>query len=296
MSGAWTGLTWTEVEQLADYTAGVLPGPEADRIAELVRTDNRWAAAYADLVAAEPLVQSALHAAAGTPPSMPDDVVQRLDAALADAYSDSGIAARPARRHAVAPGRRRRVRPALARVAAGALVVVALGGVAAVARNVLSQTDSLPSAAEDAGSVPDRSSSSGEAAAPSAPPAVTGEIFSTTPVVASGTDYTRDSLSRLAYQAPPGATKTFGPAAGQGQDLDAAAELSELATPDGLDRCLNAVRLDHPGEVLVVDFARFEGDPALVIVLQDGDASTIVAVGPDCGISGTDELASVEVH
>jgi len=31
-------------------------------------------------------------------------------------------------------------------------------------------------------------------------------------------------------------------------------------------------------------------------VLQDGDASTIVAVGPDCGISGTDELASVEVN
>jgi hypothetical protein len=47
--------------------------------------------------------------------------------------------------------------------------------------------------------------------------------------------------------------------------------------------------------VAVVDFARFEGDPALIMVVRNGAVSTVVAVGPDCGNGGADELASVEV-
>src|SRR5688572_12173326 len=95
-----SALTWAELDELADYAAGVLSGAPAERIAELLRTDERWAAAHAALVAAEPVVRTALHAAATIPPSLPDDVAARLEAALGDART----AARPAGRLPVGPG------------------------------------------------------------------------------------------------------------------------------------------------------------------------------------------------
>src|SRR5262245_36495761 len=51
-------LSWAELDQLADYAAGALTGAPASRVADLLRTDDRWAAAYAALSAAEPFVQS----------------------------------------------------------------------------------------------------------------------------------------------------------------------------------------------------------------------------------------------
>jgi hypothetical protein len=43
----------------------------------------------------------------------------------------------------------------------------------------------------------------------------------------------------------------------------------------------------------VLDYARFEGQPALVIVVRQVLTSKIIVVGPDCGISGVDEKAAV---
>ena len=42
-------LSWDELEQLADYGAGLLAGPDADRIDHLIDTDPRWAAAHTTL-------------------------------------------------------------------------------------------------------------------------------------------------------------------------------------------------------------------------------------------------------
>jgi hypothetical protein len=42
-----------------------------------------------------------------------------------------------------------------------------------------------------------------------------------------------------------------------------------------------------------LDYARFEGQPALMIVVRQAASSTIIAVGPDCGVLGADEKAAV---
>lgn len=310
MSEAWTGLTWDDLDQLADYAAGALTGAESERIAALIQTDERWAAAHAELVAAEPLVRAALHSAAETPVSMPDDVASRIEAALADTRLDrsdqsarssqsgrSGRAARsgrPDRPHPVRPGSRSRRRsPVLARVAAGVLAVAVLSGVGAVARTVLSEAGGVPMmAAEDADPDPGQE---GPVSEPAAAPPVTDSAAR--PLVqASGTDYSLDSLpalADLAEQAQVEATRSQDSAIGEFGKLTVAPTLSDLATPGGLDRCLAEVGRRHPGEIAVVDFAQFEGEPALVIVVRQSTSSTVVAVGSECGTAGADELAAV---
>jgi hypothetical protein len=44
------------------------------------------------------------------------------------------------------------------------------------------------------------------------------------------------------------------------------------------------------GEPLAVDYARFAGAPALVVVLpaREAGAVDVAVVGPDCGVSGPD--------
>src|SRR5262249_21496326 len=51
--------------------------------------------------------------------------------------------------------------------------------------------------------------------------------------------------------------------------------------------CLNAIVREYGGRVALVDFARFEGRPALVVALDDaplgGGKRLVVVVGPACG-------------
>ncbi len=155
-----------------------------------------------------------------------------------------------------------------------------------------------------------------------------------TPVVttASGTDYTRSTLVPAA-EALAGREKAHtqasvdalsgpdsGPAAEAGEGTDdaapaggdraegvsaasgdgatlsrAPAELAPLTGRAGLASCLGAVVERHGGKVVAVDFARFEGRPAVITVLRGSPESAggtlIVVVGPGCGQHGgtTDE-------
>jgi hypothetical protein len=295
----WTGLTWDELDRLADYTAGALTGAEADEIARLIRTDDRWATAHAELLAAQPAVSAALRSAAEAPVPLPPEIAARLDAALADARSDRraadhGTTARPAtdrrgRRHRARPGRPARWSPALLRIAAGVVVFAAAGGGIATwaARGDL--TGSMP--ALDAGEALAEDAESG--APPSTEVTVATDVG--TQIIASGTDYTTASLPDLVRILPPATPDSFGKLDADLSELRVDDSLAGVATSDGLNRCLDAVQRAYPGVVSIVDFAHFEGEPAVVIGVQHGGTWTVIAVGEGCGAGGLDELAAVPV-
>jgi hypothetical protein len=74
------------------------------------------------------------------------------------------------------------------------------------------------------------------------------------------------------------------------------AELRRLQDPVARAACLNAVVGEYGGQVALVDYARFQGQPALVVIVDGtrigAGKRLVIAVGPDCGIGGAiaDEL------
>lgn len=301
-----SGLTWEELDELADYVAGTLTGASADRVATLIRTDHRWAAAHAALTEAEPVVRAALQAAAADPPPLPDDVAARLDA-LGQAWRgdqdvvDASRATRhrgpasprrpgsapPTRSRAgAAPGRSRR--RMLVRVAAAVLVLGAIGGFTALAREFLVSGAPASTAADAFAEGMEPPAAPNESPMVATPGAITD--MSGADIFSSGTDYRRDTLPQAA------ALKTeslgAGPEAARADD----GAFSRLSTQDQLRACITAVGSVHPGSVVVVDYARFEGEPAVILLVQQENVSTVVAVGLDCGIAGPDVLASVQVR
>jgi hypothetical protein len=158
---------------------------------------------------------------------------------------------------------------------------------------------------------PTRSDRAADSAA-SAPEAVT---MATPPSTASGTvvsgrDYRAGSFDGLAdlsrESVTPFATSERG-AADSGakanslsQTLPPGSEPPELArfqaAPAALRDCLDAVRGVFGGQVRVVDLARFEANPAVIVLLDGTQAGNgrplVVAAGQNCGTPAgtTDEL------
>jgi hypothetical protein len=291
------GLTWDELDELADFTEGVLDGPAHERVAALVRDDERWALAYASLVETTPAVRATLQAAGQVPLSVPEDVITRLDAALATQATPPPtprqVPAGPGRGRSTAstrpagerPGRGRRSRR-IAGAVTGALVVVAVVAFGALA---LRGTVSLRTATNSAGDAPANGYAPPEAAPTQSIAA--GDAVRVT-LLATGTDYRPETL-HLLVDAPP-STPTFQMSDGKAE-MSATNGLAGLETSEGLSACLAAVLLDHHGQVMLADYARFEGQPALVLVVTSGKTSTVVAVGMNCGRPGPDELAAVDV-
>jgi len=304
------GLTWDELDELADFAEGLLEGAAHERVATLVQADERWALAYASLVETTPAVRAALQAAGRVPASVPDDVATRLEAALATQAArprpSAGPSAGPAHGRPTAatgprglrpgqPARRRRI----AGVVAGALVLVAVVGFgAAVLRGAVTVRTATDAAAPAVGAQdepdngyvqtpPELAPTQLTDGAPGGPGAAAGITL-----LASGTDYRRETLHLLVDAPPPSPTLTF--SSGKA-DAYSTAALPALATNDGLSACVAAVLLVHHGQVTRADYARFEGQPALVLVVQSPGTSTVVAVGGSCGQAGTDELAAVDV-
>jgi hypothetical protein len=286
MSPETHDLTWSELDRLADYTADVLSSTDAAQVAHLVATDPRWSAAHRALREADVNVRADISAAAAAPMRMPDDVAAQIDAAIRrlaplGATVVSIDAARGKRRRAFTAGI----------AAAAATVVAVMGGIAL--NSDLFRSESSPMSAPGEGQV--------ARDAPSAPaPAVSA--FEADPglaggarVLASGTDYRLDTLPQLAAQVPPAGQSTDNKTGESPQfaNGEAPSALARLTTPAGLADCLRAVAAVHPGAAVLLDFARFTGQPALVIVVRQADSSKIIVVGPDCGVSGTDEMAAV---
>jgi anti-sigma factor RsiW len=277
-------LTWSELDRLADYTAGILDATEAAQVAQLIQSDSRWAGAWHALTQANAAVRADLAAAAAAPIAIPEDVAARLDDAIATAGRATVISLAEARGKSRSSWRRR---TAMAGIAAAAAAFVAVAG--GVVLN-----SQLTTGAATTASAPEAQADRNSGAAPPAlalPSPGFDSAFGAPAVVATGMDYRLDTLRELSLQ-PAGGTKanaTPGPLSAQ----EAPGALARLTTPSGLADCLRTVTARYPGTAVLLDYARFDGDPALIIVVRQGSAFMIVAVGSECGVAGTDEKAAV---
>jgi hypothetical protein len=115
-------------------------------------------------------------------------------------------------------------------------------------------------------------------------------------LTATGRNYLRTSLGYTFNSAPgpaqPGLASHASAGTTRGPDaLRIPAGLARLGDQSALQACLSAVEADSGDTAAVVDYALFEGTPALIITLAGLDR--VIVVGADCGKtgSGTDELA-----
>jgi hypothetical protein len=315
-----------DADVLADLAAEVLPAPRAEELEAHVRT----CAHCSGLLAEAERVRGLLIRGADPGP-MPADVAARLDAALAAEWArqapETGApgetdvwpprraparppgSGRPLSRPARSTQRTRRqvreeerddARPGRSRrwlaLAAGVIVVAGLGGLVVREAGGGFSTTSGGGSAGSAGSA-------GETAAQA--PA------STTPILATGTDYGPNTLdaqvkallakSRVAALAQP-APKAADQSADSGTSptplrssgaLPAAGQ--SLRDPAALQGCLRAI--DAAGvRPVAVDLATYQGREAAILVLPGRDGGYEVwAVARDCrpGADGTLHFAAV---
>jgi hypothetical protein len=291
-----------DLDRLADYAAGVLDPTVAAEVERHVRTDDRWARALDALVTADEAVRAELHdLAASDPARMPTDVAGRIEDALRDIVPESSVVSLAGARVKRRGGHRRFVTGI---AAAAATLVLVLCGVTFV-RGGLTQNDS----GTTAGGAPQAENGDRGAAPPGAALTTDGGALADASVlvISTGINYTQQELRNLTAKRPtwtPLSTYLGGKAG-----PDAAHELSvpdpvAQAAPRPLSRltgktalaaCLAAIRDRYPGVPALIDYAQYEGRPALIVsVVQTGrSATTVVAVGGSCGIGGLHEIAVV---
>jgi len=263
-----------DLDRLADYTAGLLDPQDRQQVDELIRTDPEWRHAYQALTAAQPALTAALTELRDAP--LPADVGARLDSALAEAG-----AAAPGTAKVIDISRRRR----WTRLAAGTTAAAAV--VAAIFAGVIALSNAGPFPAGN-------SNRSGQGAGAPAAGQAESQLSAAVPVVLhTDTDYTPQNLSTAADATGTGTTSNPGPGpgvAGPQKDNSVEGGLTRLTNPQALRECLSAVVARHGGTPSVVDYARFQGRPALIVVLVGSGPRQIVVTGPECGVAGAAEL------
>ncbi|MCW6009073.1 hypothetical protein K1W54_31695 [Micromonospora sp. CPCC 205371] len=287
-----TGREFSEVDAdlLADYVGGALDGtPEEATVARLVADDPAWARAHADLSAAVAAVHTDLTAWGAAAEPMPSGIADRLGAALADEPLRPALTAVPGGRPSGTASRsaRRSRWPAWgtpAAVAAGIALFAGLG---------ISQLGDLSEGSQDAGSSADApAAAQDEAAAGAAAPQALVDV--TRQLVATGQDYRSATLSSArapGADARAGGDQPFAGQEGAKTQISVPDHLRGLTNPGALTSCLNAIAQEHnrgATTIQVVDFARYDGNPALVVFFTDGNGERWVwASGPACGQSGS---------
>ena len=326
-----TGAEFSEVDidLLADYVGGALDGtPDEAVVTALITEDVAWRDAHDRLSAGAASVTDQLRALGSIAEPMPVDIFARLDAALLDATNAEnptgatnptgaenaiGAAAGPAAmepgsdgaapvRHLVAvpsgsrSRRARRLRwAAPVGIAAGVLAFVGFGFQQQFAGD----------------SSQDTAASAGNAAeAPSAPQAAAGAerglMDISARIVESGTDYRLATLSqsvalsRTAANLPQDQVETMTKAAPSAGMITMDAPLDRLRVQEALGACIDAIAAQHgAGEIVpkIVDFARFDGAPAVIVEFTATDGSWVWASGPACGTpeAGAAKLGAVKV-
>lgn len=295
-----------DLDLLADYVGGALEGtPEQARVARLIAEDPAWAQAHAELVVATDAVQADLAAWGRGAEPMPPEVVERLTAVLAapEQAAPGGHAARrlpkartpervsvgatprPARPGPGRPTRavrrwRRWAAPAALAAGVAALAALGIGHVFGDGRggSTALRGDDEPTSAVATAEVP-------ETMLPAPQPAR---------VTSSGSDYTVATLPAGSDTATPDDSPqpmVAGEVFAHPSLADVPSALRPLTEPDALAACLRAVSVAHGGGPLavdLVDFAAFQGAPALVVTFTDAAGERWVWVaGPGCGRSGT---------
>lgn len=305
-----------DLDLLADYVGGALDGtPDEAVVARLIDENPAWRRAYSALAPATEAVRSALAAWGADEIAMPADVAD----SLAEAISTAGRPESPAgtdrashrrvepgrlplqsgnRRGTIAAGREREVGPRppgrarrrWSRWTARAAIAAAVAAVTAFGVDHLWR---------DPGSIQSGSATEErfDAASPPADEATAEPLVAPAPImpnriVSSGTDYTRADLAAVPVlrSADSGIEIMSSPETQTLKQL--APGLERMADHRALAACLEAVNAAHahgPITVTLVDYAAFEGAPALVIAFVDviGE-SWAWAVGSDCGRTGSD--------
>lgn len=297
------------VDELADLDAGVLDEVSAGSArAHLSAGCARCAQVFTALSAVR------IDLAALPPAHIPADVAARLDAAMAEAAAaapgtktelETARDARGARRPRV--GQRGERQPAWLGRAAAAVLVLAVGGTAV---SLLA-----PESGPGAGSTPDSAQSAASAlSAPTVTPAplertaaapldtaLPPNVALTPAVTESGRDYDAGALAAAAPELAAAAAPTdasfeagSGPSRPAGAPLESVREsdvLGPLRDPRRLAACLAALGGGSPGQPVAVDYAAYQGVPALIVVLPDlpdtGQLSVSV-VGPGCRADAAD--------
>jgi hypothetical protein len=277
-------MTHPDSDVLAEFRAGLITGRRGARISAHLATCEDCAGLCDQLAGISAML------AAVPAPALPDTVVQRLEAAFAAesarrddperAVGDSApdrAAPRPPRRHwdfrlvalrVLAPAAAVVVLAAggygLSRIGASSTSSVAAGSVAAPAAS---------SARASAASVPSSAATSRHAAAP----AIEAPIRFA--VVTSGTDYLPATLARQLERE----LQLHARAAGSGQEL----------APASLQGCVLRVTAGtRPGTLALVENARFQGQPAIVIVAVSGHHDAAWVTTPACSASSDHVLAT----
>lgn len=277
-----------DLDALADVLAGEARTAETAHLGACASCTSR----LAELQAAEARVVSVLSTL--PPPPVPDDLADRLTAALAgEAPLRSGAASvtsLPA-----ASRRRRTWMPA----AAAAVLLVSGAGIGWSLLGGAGGEDSDADTAAAGGPEVVVSATGTDyadaAAVTAALPGVLaqGEVTTyssldqTTAAGGAGSSEQMDATARTEAEAPAAA-------------LSAADPLERLRTPEGLTDCLAGLQAspeEAPVEPLALDYATYAGAPALAVVLLDPDPSklSVFVVGPACAQADANLLHFVRV-
>ena len=294
-----------DIDLLADYIGGALAGtPDESAVAARIADDLAWQAAYESLSGGMAVVGAAL--ARLEPEPMPAELAARLEAMFTepavapvphltlvrgdDASGDAPDSVRhgSVKKAGARPGRRLRWAAPIA-VAAGVLAFVGFGLDYLAGRQ--SQSNS---AATSAGAAMSGEQDRGPMVAPAVPGA--------DHILASGTDYTAATLAgeapqplaTEAVQSPPTRKTAPNVATGGG------AALQRLEGRNALLDCLSAIeqeKADGPISVESVDYAQFNGSPAVVVRFTTQNGRWAWASGPACGTraAGAAKLREVPV-
>jgi hypothetical protein len=317
-----------DIDLLADYVGGALDGtPDHATVAGLIARDPAWRAAHDALAEGMTAVGRELGALGAAPEPMPAEFAVRLDAAFGSGIADpapidpelatpvvphlkpvrgdaSGRHLTPVpdiavdrpggeRDRLTAANRRRKLRWAVPIAAAAGVLAFAGLGIDYLAGGTQSTSDNATTSAGGAARAENAPMAASDQPQVAAPPAA-GQIRS------SGVNYDRATLrdaSAAAFKAP--VPKAASDVPGSATD-SVASPLARLRPPDALLACLDAIaQANGAGTITVqtVDYARFEGSPALVVRFSAANGGRVWASGPACGApgSGAATIASLPV-
>ena len=294
-------LRGVDVDLLADYIGGALAGtPDESVVANLIADDPAWQEAYGSLSGGMAAVEAELGRLGPEP--MPDDVAARLDEAFAvprlTLVHDSGAGAHDVRTEKSPKrerGRPRWITPIA--IAAGAVAFVGFGLDYLAGRDDSASDKSASSTAggaadsaarPDSGRAPAKAESGpGSSSALAAPgPA---EVPQAPQILASGMNYSKATLGAEAAQTM------------SSQSAAATGPLFRLSGATALHECLEMIAGENGAGSITpssVDFAKFDGKPAIVVRFTAPNGAWAWASGPSCGtLSGhADTLAKVPVR
>ena len=267
----------------AEFGAGLIAGHRERTITAHLAT----CAECASLT--ERLAQVSALLAASPVPAMPDSVALRLDRALADEIQKPVTT----ERHAELPHGKRRI-PSLAdvfkiRVLAPAAAGLAVLGGAAYGLTLISASSTTSGAASSGVAAGSGLGPSANHAAPAVAGTSSGakrfanglasggessSSGSAINVVSSGIDYRSATLKQQASE-----------------QLASRSTLRTAPAPAGLAACVRNVGAEDP--LLLVESARYNGEPATIIVLTRSGHTEAIVAGPTCTATVSDIVASV---